>query len=137
MIVPSADPRKQHHVLAATDSLIGYVAAGQRDAAEKRLKNLERLLIRADTATTPHQVGFASSRNVSPNTAFCIQDIQSACSWIHVRFPQMCMHRKQVHRAEPVTSLSCNVVLFYILVACSSAITPCRSSLQDQDGIWP
>lgn len=31
-------------------------AAGQRDAAEKRLKNLERLLIRADPANKPHQV---------------------------------------------------------------------------------
>ena len=29
--------------------------AGQRDAAEKRLKNLERLLIRADPANKPHQ----------------------------------------------------------------------------------
>ncbi len=33
-----------------------FCAAGQRDAAEKRLKNLERLLIRADPANKPHQV---------------------------------------------------------------------------------
>lgn len=33
-----------------------FCAAGQRDAAEKRLKNLERLLIRADPANRPHQV---------------------------------------------------------------------------------
>ncbi|KAL0046102.1 hypothetical protein WJX82_002585 [Trebouxia sp. C0006] len=31
------------------------MTAGQRDAAEKRLKNLERLLIRADPANKPHQ----------------------------------------------------------------------------------
>ena len=31
-------------------------AAGQRDAAEKRLKSLERLLLKADPANKPHQV---------------------------------------------------------------------------------
>ena len=31
-------------------------AAGQRDAAQKRLQSLERLLLRADPTAKPHQV---------------------------------------------------------------------------------
>lgn len=44
-------------------------AAGQRDAAEKRLKTLERLLIRADPASTPHQVRVAPLHSVCCNAS--------------------------------------------------------------------
>lgn len=53
-------PLLRVHILKPKPSITFADAAGQRDAAEKRLKNLERLLIRADPASKPHQVIYSN-----------------------------------------------------------------------------
>lgn len=60
-------------------------AAGQRDAAEKRLKSLERLLIRADPASTPHQVT-TSATSPSPHTTSVLPRLMH----LHIYYDQHC-----------------------------------------------